>query len=147
MGGEFSFFEPRDQVEALSPTGPHGTPFSRQAADFHTSFMIGDDQPRFQASEVIREAGMRCGYRFKVTEFAVSPDACRVSIENCGIAPIYYDAFPAVNGIRSATSLKGLLPGETKEFLIPNGGFSPVLTIECDRLVRGQQIGFDADLR
>jgi hypothetical protein len=147
VGGEFSFFEPRDQVEALSPTGPHGIPFSEQAANFHTSFMIGDDQPRFRTKDVIRKAGMRCGYRFKVTEFAVSPDACRVTIENSGIAPIYYDAFPAVNGIRSSTSLKGLLPGETKEFMIPSGGGSPVLTIECDRLVRGQRIDFDANLR
>nr|MCU0709910.1 hypothetical protein [Pirellula sp.] len=61
--------------------------------------------------------------------------------------PIYYDAFPTVNGVRSEQSLKGLLPGERKLFEIEAGGESPTLSIECDRLVPGQKIEFDADLK
>lgn len=145
-GGEFSFFDPVDQSKALAPNGPHGISFEHKAARFHVSFMIGDGQPRFQKPDRIREAGLACGYRFRVLNFETSPSAARVELENVGIAPIYYDAFPAVNGVRSATSLKGLQPGErsTHEMTFING--PPTLTIECDRLVKGQRIGYEADL-
>lgn len=145
-GGEFSFFAKVDQTKALAPKGPHGIPFEKQAADFHISFMIGDDQPTFQKPARIREAGMACGYRFRVKKFEASADAARVEIENRGIAPIYYDAHPAIGGVRSKESLKGMLPGEKRTFEIAAGGTDPALTIECDRLVKGQRIGFDADL-
>ena len=69
-----------------------------------------------------------------------------VSICNQGIAPIYYDAFVAVDRIRASESLKGLLPGETRSFSIPAGGVSPSLSIECDRLIPGQIIEYEADL-
>mgnify|MGYP003381908267 CR=1 FL=1 len=58
-----------------------------------------------------------------------------------------YDAFPAVNDVRSLTSLKGLLPGEDRAFDIAAGGSNPTLTIDCDRLVPGQRISFAADLK
>jgi hypothetical protein len=70
-----------------------------------------------------------------------------VTIRNDGIAPIYYDAYPAIGGIRSGKSLKGLLPGESILFRIPALGEAATLSIECDRMVRGQQIQFDADLK
>ncbi|AMV39959.1 hypothetical protein [Planctomyces sp. SH-PL62] len=146
MGGEFSFYEPKDQREALSPTGPHGVEFSRHAAKFHISFMIGDAQPRHQKPERIREAGMACGYRFRVSRFAASASRAEVTIENTGIAPIYHDAFPAVNGVRAKDSLRGLPPKESRTFAIDAGGETPKLTIESDRLVPGQRIEFDADL-
>jgi len=146
-GGEFSFFTRRDQKEALAPGGPHGEPFAAQAARFHLSFIIGDDQPRFQPPERIREAGLACGYRFRVTRFEASRAQSRVAIENRGIAPLYHDAYPAVNGVRSPASLKGLLPGESRDFAIAAGGEHPVLTIESDRLVPGQRIEYEADLR
>ncbi len=145
-GGEFSFFRKADQTKALAPNGPHGIPFEQQAADFHVSFIVGDDQPRFQKPERIRSAGAACGYRFQVEKFEASMSASRVVISNTGVAPIYYDAFPAVNGVPSTTSLKGLLPGERRSFEIPAGGAAPKLTIECERLVPGQTIGFDANL-
>ncbi|WP_406694096.1 DUF4832 domain-containing protein [Singulisphaera sp. Ch08] len=145
-GGEFSFFESKDQKAALSATGPHGVPFTQQATKFHVSFIIGDDQPRFQNPERIREAGMACGYRFRVTQFAASASRSTVTIQNTGIAPFYYDAFPTVNGVRSQDSLKGLLPTQTRTFQVGAGGGAPTLTIASDRLVRGQRIEFDADL-
>jgi hypothetical protein len=145
-GGEFSFFTRKDQKEALSPKGPHGIPFAEQAARYHVSFIIGDDQPTFQSSDVIRNAGLACGYRFRVKEFLLSKTASELEIENTGIAPIYYDAFPAVGGIRSQTSLKGLLPGASRRFHVTRGDSTPEVTIECDRLVPGQKIEFEADL-
>ena len=144
IGGEFSFYEPKDQRDALAPNGPHGIPFARHAARFHASFMIGDAQPRHQTPETIRAAGLACGYRFRVTRFESSPTHSVVEIENTGIAPIYHDAYPAVAGVRSPTSLKGLLPGERRRFEVAAGGTA--LAIESDRLVPGQRIGFDADL-
>ena len=56
---------------------------------------------------------------------------------NAGVAPIYFEAFPTVNGVRSQTSLKGLLPGQARQFTIAAGGTDPALTIESDRLVPG----------
>ncbi|MBL8818239.1 MAG: hypothetical protein JNL58_19585 [Planctomyces sp.] len=146
-GGEFSFFEDWDQSEALSPTGPHGIPFERQASTYHVSFMIGDDQPRFQKPNRILSAGKACGYHFEVLRFESSEQSSRVLIRNRGIAPFYFDAFPAVNGVLASTSLKGLLPGEERLFEVAAGGRSPLLTIECSRLVPGQKIEFTADLK
>lgn len=145
-GGEFSFFERKDQTRALAPQGPHGISFEDQAAKFHISFMIGDSQPEHQSDERILAAGLACGFRFEVTEFKSGDGHSRVTIRNQGIAPIYYDAYPTVNGLRAQKSLKGLLPGESKTFEIASDGTTPKLTIECDRLVPGQRIQFDADL-
>jgi archaellum component FlaF (FlaF/FlaG flagellin family) len=94
----------------------------------------------------IKSAGMAIGYKFKVTSFKASSSDARVVVENTGIAPIYADAWVAVNGVRSSSSLKGLLPGQSREFSVPSGGSSPDLTIVCDRLVSGQSIEFEADL-
>ncbi|MEI8212682.1 MAG: DUF4832 domain-containing protein [Planctomycetota bacterium] len=146
-GGEFSFFSKKDQKEALSPKGPYGIPFSEQAAKFHVSFIIGDDQTRFQKAPVIRNAGMSCGYQFKVTRFVSSSTQSELDIENMGIAPIYFDAFPAIDGVRSEGSLKGLLPRESRTFRIAQGSKMPLVTIECDRLVPGQKIEYSADLQ
>lgn len=145
-GGEFSFFARKDQKQALAPQGPYGIPFADQAAKFHISFMIGDDQPRFQKTDVIREAGMACGYRFTVKQYLASTTSSELEIENTGIAPIYFDAFPAIDGTRSETTLRGLLPGQSRRFQIARGGDSLKVTIESDRLVAGQKIEFEANL-
>lgn len=147
VGGEFSFFAPKDQKQALSPKGPYGIPFAKHAARYHVSFIIGDDQPRFQTSDVLRGAGMECGYRFRVTRFASSQTMCELEIRNTGIAPIYFDVFPAVGGQRSNGSLKGLLPGETKRCRVAPLPENFNVTMECDRLVPGQRIEFEADLQ
>ncbi len=145
-GGEFSFFEKRDQRDALAAKGPHGIAFEDQARRFRITFMIGDDQPRFQSPERIRTAGLALGYRFRVTEFRSGATRSELKIENAGLAPLYHDAWPAVDGVRAGASLKGLLPGDARRFNIDAGGASPRLTIESDRLVPGQIIEFDADL-
>lgn len=145
-GGEFSFFEKVDQSKALSVDGPHGTSFENHAAKFSISFMIGDNQPRYQSDKRICEAGMACGYKFEITGFKASSTKSIIDVKNTGIAPIYYDAYPAVNGVRAEESLKGLLPGDSKSFFVNSGGKQPLLTIESDRLVKGQKIEFAANL-
>jgi hypothetical protein len=152
MGGEFSFFEPADQKKALDPNGPHGISFEQQAAKFHVSFMIADAQPRHQKPERLTAASQACGYQFKILTLETSGTETRLLFENKGIAPIYFDAYPSVHGLRSKTSLRGLLPGETRQFTVAK----PIqgkevgrnqIKIECDRLVPGQEIEYEASLQ
>ncbi len=81
----------------------------------------------------IRAAGMACGYKFRILAFEASPTRSRVTVTNTGVAPIYHDAFFAVNGVRASRSLKGLLPSESRTDEIGAGGNVPKLAIECDR--------------
>jgi hypothetical protein len=146
VGGEFSYYNKRDQKLALAANGPNGVSFESAARDFHITYMIGNDQPDYQPMSRIREAGLVCGYKFQVTSFLVSRQASRVTVTNAGIAPIYHDAFVAVNGVRAGRSLKGLAPGQAATFEVAAGGSDPHLTIESDRLVPGQGIEFEASL-
>ena len=143
-GGEFSYYSNYDQRNVLTPeTGAYGTPFEEWAQDFHVSYMLGNDQPSYHSEERIKEASMATGYRFQITSFRASADSAEVGITNSGVAPIYYDAFVAVNGVRSTTSLKHLCQGDSLVVRIPSGGIEPVLSIECDRLIQGQVIEFE----
>ncbi|MFN7844369.1 MAG: DUF4832 domain-containing protein [Pirellula sp.] len=144
-GGEFSFFEKSDQSKALSPSGPHGVSCEAQVAKFHVSFVIGDDQPRFQKPERLRSAGMSMGYRFRVQNIETNGKLVRGEVENVGVAPIYYDAYPSWNGKDSEQSLRGLLPGERIKFEIASSEQTGSLAITCKRLVNGQTIGFEVD--
>lgn len=152
MGGELSYYTDHDQRTALDPTGPHGIPFEQLAAQYRISYMIGNDQPSYQPMSRIKSAGMATGYRFRITTFQRSASGYRGVIENAGIAPIYYDAFVSVNGIRAGQSLKGLLPGDSLTFKVSTAGSvdtagpSPQVIIDCDRLVPGQVIQFEANL-
>jgi hypothetical protein len=145
-GGEISYYTARDQKEALSVDGPHRIPFENAAAAFHITFMIANDQPKYRPMDRVRSAGLACGYRFQVTGFEASKTRSRATVTNRGVAPIYHDAYLAVDGVRSGRSLKGLLPGESRTDEIAAGGTSPKLTIASDRLVPGQTIDYDADL-
>jgi hypothetical protein len=146
LGGEFSYYTNFDQQNVLNPAGIHGRTFEDQSAKFHISYMIGNDQPDYQSNERIKEAGLSTGYRFRITSFQASSNESRVTVTNTGVAPIYYDAYVTVNNVAATTSLKGLLPGASADFTIAAGGSNPVLTIEADRLVDGQQIEFEANL-
>ena len=145
-GGEFSFYTKADQKRALDPQGAHGTPFEKQAQQFHISFMLGDAQPEYQSSQRIEQASMACGYQFKLLELNSTSTSTIGTITNVGIAPIYYDAYPSMRGVRSGESLKHLLPGQSKTFTIDSVGEGRDFSIECDRLVPGQRIQFAADL-
>jgi hypothetical protein len=145
-GGEFSYYNKKDQKEALSPQGPNGVPFAVAAKAFHITFMIGNDQPQYQKPERIRDAGLACGYRLRVKSFETDGKASRLTVANEGVAPLYYDAFIAVNGVRAKDSLKGLAPGTERTFEVASSGQAGKVTIESDRLVAGQTIEFEADL-
>jgi hypothetical protein len=145
-GGEISYYTARDQKEAMAANGPHGIPFEKAAADFHITFMIANDQPKYQKLDRILAAGLACGYKFRILAFEASASRSRVTVTNTGVAPIYHDAYLAVDGVRAERSLKGLLPGESRTDEIKAGGTSPKLTIACDRLVPGQAIEYDANL-
>ena len=147
-GGEFSFYTDRDQRMALSPEGPNGVRFEKAAAQFHISFMLGDGQFKYQKKQRIVEAGMATGYRFRITSAQRLDSKVRLWVTNEGVAPIYRDAYFANNLQRSSTSLKGLRPGETRviELADPAKTIPAALTIQCDYLVPGQEIQFEADL-
>ncbi len=142
-GGEFSYYTAYDQQHVLDyPDGPYGKPFEFFADDFHITFIIGNDQVLYQTPARIKQASMATGYLFKITSFLSKQDSSIVTVKNVGVAPIYYNAYVAVNGIRSTVSLKHLLPGDSIVCPVSAGGDNPVLTIESDRLVEGQSIEY-----
>lgn len=146
QGGELSYYSDYDQENVLNPAGMYGRTYEALSAQFHITYMIGNDQPSYRSAERIKVAGLANGYKFYVTEFKASASRSQVTIENRGIAPIYYHAYPTVNGVRATQSLKGLLPQQSMRVDINSGGSQPLLTIESDRLVSGQEIQYGADL-
>ncbi len=145
-GGELSYYSDYDQVHALDAAGMYGRTYESLSEKFHITYMIGNDQPAYQTIARIKEAGMANGYKFTVVKFRTSSNQTQITIRNTGIAPIYYDAYPAINSVRAAASLKGLAPNESLDFTVEAGGDNPELTIECDRLVEGQELEFEANL-
>jgi len=144
-GGELSYMSGYDQRYALSEEGLYGVSYKQLSSKYHISYMIGNDQTSYHSLDTIRTAGLSNGYKYSITSFQTSPEATFVVVKNTGIAPIYYDAYPAINGVRATRSLLGLGPGEEETFTIPAVFRDPNLTIECDRLVPGQKIGFVID--
>lgn len=142
-GGEFNYYTNYDQQHVLDwPNGAHGESFESFSERFHISYMIGADQPDYQTMERIKEASLATGYRFKIVSFRASADSSVIQIINEGDAPIYYDAWPTVNGVRAIESLKYLQDDEIREFHIASGGINPVLTIESDAILPTQTIGY-----
>jgi hypothetical protein len=138
-GGELSYYNNRDQREALSKKGPNGESLESASARFHTSFMIGNDQPQYADMARIGQVGRAMGYRFRLDSARRSAKAVRLTFSNTGV---YYDAYPAYAGVSSKTSLKGLLPGQKRTFVIPSKVKDGPVSIRCARLVPGQKIGF-----
>lgn len=150
LGGEFNYYTRFDQEHALDPEGMHGRRFEDEVARFHMTFIIGNDMPRYQSMERIKEASMSMGYRFCVKDFLVKKGVgAAVLIENTGVAPIYRDAFVAADHVRGAYNLRALMPGDAEWVRIDSETMSgsPTLSIECDHLVPGLSIGLDADVR
>ncbi|MBP5351074.1 MAG: hypothetical protein J6Y56_03845 [Fibrobacterales bacterium] len=147
MGGEVSYYSSSDQKNFLKPSGMYGVTWEQMASKYHVSFMIANDAPTgsYGTKERFLEAALASGYKFRVTAFERTDDQARVTIKNEGVAPLYRDAYVAVNGTRGGRSLKGLLPGESATVTIPATG-SLKLTIESDFTVSGRPIGYLADL-
>ena len=140
VGGEITFRE-KDRSDYVD------TNWEKEARNFGITFMICEQWLRWISIDRVREHSMVCGYKFKVTDFKTNGSTSQITMENTGVAPIYYDAFVTVNGVRSTETLKYLQPGESRQYGVNAGGTDPILTIECDRLVPGQQITFDANLK
>ena len=148
FGGEFSYYSDYDQKHALDKAGMYGRVFEDEVAKFHMTFIIGNDQPGKQSVDRIEEAAMSMGYRFVVKDFRRKEGTgAAVMISNEGVAPIYRDAYVAVDGRKGAYNLRNLMPGESKWVEIDNSAVSAAskITIECDHLVKGQEIQFEAN--
>lgn len=144
-GGELNYYSDYDQQNVLKPlTGPWGTSYETLSAMYKITYMIGNDQLNYQSATRIQEAGMANGYHYEVTSYETNGISTNITIKNTGIAPIYYDAYPTINGISSTSSLKGLLAGQSREFSIDAVAEGEDLSIQCSRTVAGQVIQFDA---
>ena len=105
-GGEFSYYSDFDQEHVLDlPNGSYGKPYEEFAKKFKITYIIGNDQPDYQPMSRIKDAGMASGYRFKIQSFKISNSKSKIIIKNVGVAPIYYDAYPTVNGIQDQRNL------------------------------------------
>lgn len=147
-GGEFSYYTKKDQKNALSVNGPNGVSFEQAAKQFHISYMIGNDQSRHSTAKRIKSAGMASGYRFRVTAAVVKEDELRIQVTNDGVAPIYRDAYFAAGKLRSRTSLRGLLPGESLTCAITGVQDADLqqIAIQSDAILPTQTIQFESDL-
>ena len=92
---------------------------------------------------------MAMGYRFQIDDFRVNPGvSASVLISNVGIAPIYRDAFVSVEGVRGAFNLKYLMPGESTWIQIECASSENSRpAVECDHLVSGQSIEYQASVK
>lgn len=146
-GGELSYYTDYDQQNALSlPDGPHGRDFESFVEQYHLSYVMGNDQLRYHSVARVKQAAMRTGYAFTVTRFESNGVETRISIRNDGVAPIYYDAYPALDKVKSNKSLKGLLPGRTRSSVIEADARSSSLSIVSDHILDSQEIQFNASL-
>ena len=149
LGGEFSYYKDYDQEHCLDADGIYKRTFEGEVKKFHMTFIIGNDQPEYQPMSRIKEASMAMGYRFKVTDFLVKPGVgAGVQIENVGVAPIYRDAYVAVDGVRGPYNLRHLMPGGSVWIAVSDSKITSAskISIECDHLVAGQKIGFEASV-
>ena len=147
-GGEISYYTSSDQKNFLNPAGMYGVTWEQASAKYHITFMIANDAPRGQYGTATRfkEASMACGYHFALTGLYANDERTAACVTNTGIAPIYRDAYLAVDGVRSTTSLKGLLPGDTLLVYVDKVTTGRDVTIASDYVLSGQTIQFDADL-
>ncbi|MGN1240522.1 MAG: hypothetical protein ACI4TV_06575, partial [Paludibacteraceae bacterium] len=85
------------------------------------SFMIANDAPgsTYGTVERFAEAGMATGYRLLVTRCETNGEETRLTVYNEGVAPLYRDAYFAIDTVASTTTLRGLLPKEQREIIIP----------------------------
>lgn len=151
-GGEISYYEDKDQHEFLNPAGLYGVTWEDAAAKYHMTYVIGNDAPEgsYATKERVYEASSYAGYKFEITGYAVNKVSAAVRVKNVGIAPLYHNAYVTVKGVRSETSLKGLLPGKEATFTVSGIEIgdkeSPELTITGDKLLEGATIPYKANL-
>ena len=149
MGGEFSYYTTYDQQHTLDKEGMYGRVFEDEVAKYHMTYINGNDQPKYQKMNRIKQASMSMGYRFAVKDYRQKGDEAAVLIANVGVAPIYRDAYVEVGGVKGEYSLKNLMPGEEVWIHFKGSGISArsVPEIVCGHLVPGQKIEYEADVK
>ena len=148
-GGEVSYYTRNDQRNFLNPEGMYGWTWEAASAKYHITFMITNDAPggSYGTVDRFREAGMAVGYSFRVLRCATNGEETRLAVTNDGIAPLYRDAYFAIDDVQSETSLAGLLPQDTLLLSIPAGlANGEQLQIVSPNILPGQTIEFAADL-
>lgn len=145
-GGEVSYYSRDDQRCFLNPDGMYGHTWEEQSSKYHLSFIIANDAPHgeYGTASRFREAGMAIGYRFRVTACQTNGRKTRITVTNQGVAPLYRDAYFAIGDVRSATSLSGLLPGDTLTVTIPASTAAGTPHIVSDAILPTQDIEYDA---
>lgn len=151
-GGEVSYYTEKEQREFLNPASLYGVTWEDAAAKYHMTYVIGNDAPEgsYATKERVYEASSYAGYKFEITGYAVNKVSAAVRVKNIGIAPLYYNAYVTVNGVRSEKSLKGLLPGEEATFTIAGleigDSETPEVSITSDKILEGATIPYKANL-
>ncbi|OWU99651.1 DUF4832 domain-containing protein [Fibrobacter sp. UWR2] len=151
-GGEISYYEDKDQHEFLNPAGLYGVTWEDAAAKYHMTYVIGNDAPegQYATKDRVYEASSYAGYKFEITGYAVNKVSAAVRVKNVGIAPLYHNAYVTVKGVRSKTSLKGLLPGKEATYTVAGleigDSESPEVTITGDKLLKDATIPYKAKL-
>ena len=148
-GGEFSYYTDYDQKHCLDVEGMYGRVFEDEAAKYHMTYIIGNDQPGYQTMDRIKEASMSMGYKFEIKDYRVKGNEAVVLIANIGVAPIYRDAYVSVAGVNGEYSLKALMPGEEVWISFKGSGISADAKPEivCEHLVPGQKIEYKANVQ
>ena len=147
-GGEISYYHKRDQREFLNPEGLYGVTWEQAAAKYHMTFVIANDSPSgpFATPKRYREAAQACGYDLRLVRVSVADGALEGEFANDGVAPLYHDVYPEAAGVRSETSLRGLLPGETRTFRIAlpaqDSEAAQGLRLVSDKLLPGVTLPF-----
>ncbi len=153
-GGEISYYSDKDQKNFTNPEGLYGHTWEEQSAKYHITFMIANDNPSgrnsYNNAARFKECSMATGYHFLVTRCTSDGTQTQITVTNTGVAPIYRDAYFAIGSIRSEESLKGLLPGESLDVMIPtaleyddNGFATTDPIIACDYILDTQTIEYD----
>ena len=151
-GGEISYYTDNDQHNFLNPDGMYGVTWEQAAAKYHISYIIGNDAPDgpYATASRLNEARKNAGYSFEITAYSTDGTSISATVKNNGVAPIYHDAYVTVKNVRSTTSLKGLLPGESRSCTVSGisvgAAENPALTITSDKLLSGKTIPYLANL-
>lgn len=155
-GGEISYYTSSDQKNFTNTSGMYGHTWEEQAKKYHITFMIANDNPsknKKKNADRFKECSMASGYHFVVTQCQTDGVTTKMTITNTGVAPLYRDAYMSIGKVRSKQSLRGLLPGESKEIeveaplqLASDG--SPLVqpAIVSDYILDTQTIEYDSDL-
>ncbi len=146
-GGEVSYYDRSDQRDFLDPKGLYGVTWEQAAAKYHITFMIANDSldGPFATPGRFREAARACGYSFRLVRAKADGGVLVAEIANDGVAPIYHDVRPSVDGVLADATLRGLAPGETRTFRImppgaPDAGMARRIRLVSRKLLPGAEI-------